>query len=372
MPNTPLNIIGFETGDLSERSSGVGVSSTVQSAIKRSGDYALRTNPGAANSANYRIASPAGSGAITSMGVTKVYVSFYFYYAVKAGSADEPIAATYNGSSTLRLELRLNSSGQLVIYDSTPALVATGTTVLAQNTWYRIDLQSNSGVSGNYELKINGVLELSGTANQTATSNYIVGLGKTNNRNSQAVDYYYDDVWIDETDYAPANYSIRRLDPVSDDVNGWNGTYADIDETPISETEYVSSTGGAAPMTATYNVETFASAGITAGSTIHLAKAFSWVAEPSAITNTYTYGIVSGATTSVTNNYNAGATSAEISKLYVTDPNTAASWAQAGLEAIKLRVNEGTASVSSMRVYAAYMMVVYTAPTVSRRIFHIS
>lgn len=372
MPNTPLNIIGFETGDLSERLSGVGTSSTVQSAIKRSGDYALRTNPGTANSANYRIAYPAAAGNIVSIPVSTLYLSFYFYYATKASSADEPIAATLNGSAGLRLEVRLTSTGNLAVYDSTPALVATGTTVLSQNTWYRIDILSNSGTTANYELKINGSVELSGTANQTASANYQVGLGKTNNRNSQAVDYYYDDVWLDSTDYAPSNYAIARLDAASDNINGWNGTYADIDETPISETEYVSSTGGAAPMTASYNIESFASAGIPAGSTVHLAKVMSWMADTSAVTNTYSVGLLSAAATSTTSNYNAGSTSLEVSKLITTDPNTAAVWTQSGLEAAKLRLNEGTASVSSTRVYGAYVMTAYTAPTASRRIFHIS
>lgn len=372
MANIPLNIIGFETGDLSERLSGVGTSSTVQSAIKRSGDYALRTNPGAANSANYRIAYNAAAGNLVSIPVSALYVSFYFYYVAKASSADEPIAATLNGSAGLRLEVRLTSAGNLAVYDSTPTLVATGATVLSQNTWYRIDIQSNSGSPANYEVKINGTVELSGTANQTVSANFQVGLGKTNNRNSQAVDYYYDDVWIDSTDYAPSNYGIARLDPVSDDVNGWSGTYADIDEAPVSETEYVSSTGGAAPMTATYNIEALTSVGIDTGSTIHLTKAFSWAADPSAVANTYSYGIVSGATTSTTNNFNSTATAAEISKLYVNDPNTSASWGRAGLEASKLRVSEGTTGVSSMRVYAAYMMVAYTEPTASRRVFHIS
>lgn len=372
MPNTPLNIIGFETGDLSERLSGVGTSSTVQSAIKHSGDYALRTNPGAANSANYRIAYNAAAGNTVSIPVSTLYLSFYFYYAVKAASADEPIATALTGSAGIRLEVRLTSSGNLAVYDSALSLVATGATILSQDTWYRIDLQSNSGVAAAYELKLNGTVELSGTANQTASANYQAGLGKTNNRNSQAVDYYYDDVWLDSTDYAPANYAIARLDPVSDDVNGWSGTYADIDETPISQAEYVSSTGGAAPMTATFNIESFASAGITVSSTIHLTKAFSWVADPSATTNTYTYGIMSGATINTTNSFNAGTSAAEISKLYVNDPSTTTSWTQVGLEASKLHVGEGTASVSSMQVYAAFMMVAYTAPMASRRIHYIT
>lgn len=378
MANNPVNIIGFETGDLSERAGGSGAASSVQSSIKYSGNYALRINPGSGTNSSSRFTTFTVAGQPVNINFTSVlYSSFYFYYATKPASTSEPMASILDGSSTLRLEIRLDASGRLSVYDSTATFITTGTTVLNPATWYRIDVLANAGTSAAYEVKINGVIEMSGTINLGAGSNFVTQLGKQPNRNNEAVDYYYDNVWLDTSDYAPENYAIGIMKPVSDAINDWtNGSapsdYSTIDEVPISTADYIAPPGATGPMSATFGMQSFASAGIPSNASIHVVKSFTYGADISAVTNTYNNGILSGATSSVTNNNNFGSTALEASKLFTTDPNTSSAWTKSGLEAAKLQVIENTTGVTSMRVYAAFFMVAYTTPGASRRIFHIT
>lgn len=365
MANTPQNIVGFETGDATyEKQSSVGGSVNVQSTTKRSGNYALRINPAGANTSLFRIGGFSAAGAATTITTNPIYFDFYFYYVTAPASSNEPIANVTTGSAALRMEVRLNSDGTLSVYDSTLTLVSTGTTILTANMWYRISIMSSQGAAA-YALKINGATELSGTADQAAGANFYVAVGKTNNRNSNSVDFYYDDLWLDTTDFAPSDYRVGIMTPVSDDSVAWTGTYANIDEIPTSTSDFINSNGISA---ATFNMRTFASSGISDALSIHAVKAYSWTADTAVVTNTYTVGIRSNVTNSMTTNLNAGAAQAETSKIIVSDPNTSAAWTKAGLEAAKLRVSEGTAAVTSMEVYAGYFMVAYT-PT---RVFSIT
>lgn len=358
MANTPQNIIGFETGDINEAGTITGAFVTVQSTIKRSGSYALRINPGTGNTSYYRVASPSLAGLTTAITSSQIYCSFYFYYTTKATSGNAaPIFATNTGSSANRMETRLTGDGTLAVYDASLNLQATGTTVLAVSTWYRIDVLSTAGASAAYELKINGSTELSGTMDQSANANFYAVFGKTSNPGNQAVDYYYDDVWIDSSDYAPPGYRIGIMKPASDDSTTWSGTYADIDEVPISTSDFISSNGIS---NATYNMQSLLSASIPVNISIHSVKAYTYSAEILPTSNTFSIGIRSGSTNSMTTNSNPNASAVEVSKIYTVDPNTTATWTTLGLQAAKLRVNEGTAGVTTMRVYAGYFIVAYT------------
>ena len=357
MANTPVNIIGFETGDLNERGTTAGSSVNVQSTIKRSGSYALRINPGALNTSLYRVGSPGTNGTIGTIVTTDIYFGFYFYYVTKPASSNEPLASTNTGSSTLRLELRLNSDGTLSVYDQAANLITTGSTVLDASTWYKIDIRSSVGVSAAYEVRINNTVEMSGTADQSASANFFVVVGKSAIRGSQAVDFYYDDLWVDTAGYAPGSYNIGIMKPMSDSTNAWIGSYADIDEVPIDVANYVVSNGTSA---ATFNMQTFADTGIPDSCTIHVVKGYSYGADTDNETNSYSVGVRSNVTNSMTSNFNTTNTAVEMSKITTADPNTSTTWTKSGLEAAKIRLNEANASADNMRVYAAFFMVAYT------------
>lgn len=160
---------GFEAGS-TEPFYGAGGTYSIQTSIKKTGSYALKVNP-----------TTTGTGYILTFGLTAAgifpnnapvtsYTKFDFYYVTKAASNDEQIFLVKDYSSgLLKLEVRLTSTGVLKVYDKDASLVATGTTVLDANTWYRIEVKAGKGTNVAYEVRINGVTELSGTCNQLNT-----------------------------------------------------------------------------------------------------------------------------------------------------------------------------------------------------------
>jgi hypothetical protein len=372
--NTILNIVGFESGDFTtwtpvvECIADSGGGFLFDTTNKR-GAYALKIAPSGL-SKYIALAGVSAAGIPANMTASTLFASFYLYVNTRPTSATtEEVARIVSGSSTLKLGLRMDATGKLALYDSTNTKIgSSGTTVLATGTWYRIDLKATNGTSGAYELRINEVAELSGTANLAATncSRLILGSFPAGGSDTTA-SYTYDDVWLDSSAYAPHGYTIVNVPITSGAAQQWSaGTspsdYTKVNITPWPDDSYVQ-TNGTAGASAVYGVS---NATLPALATILCVRAYAFVSDGGAgVTNTFQFGARSSGTDSLTSTRNtaAGIDPAEdLYKLLPTDPATGAAWTKAGVEAAQVKIVEGTASVTT-RVYAAGFHVAYVPPT---------
>src|SRR3972149_897060 len=159
-----VNYTSFETADTIE-SSGDTSNIAFSSAIKRSGSYSLRCNAVTTGVSYYTIHSfSTTTGAGGNYNIATMLYRFYIWIVTLPGSNSEPIAEARSTVSTTKLELRVTSAGKLAAYDSAISqLGSDGTTVLQTGRWYRIEMKVGTGAAADYEIKINGTSELSGT-----------------------------------------------------------------------------------------------------------------------------------------------------------------------------------------------------------------
>lgn len=356
-----VNYCGWQTGDASEVRAVAGTWS-VQTASKRTGDYALRVNPSGPGTGWHQLSSiqPTGSHWEAPFLGNTIYITVYFWYVTKPSLGDEPIMIVYGAPS--KFQLRLDSQGHINAYDKNAALMASGTTVLSPTTdlanpiIYLLEVivgtETIAGASdGIYELKINGVVEYSGTGLLTASGSTLAVIGKVVNYNSQSVDYYFADWCIDNSEYPGAGQVVRKDPSGAGNYTAWTGDYTAVDEVPHnSDTDYVSSsTSGDAETVA---LESGASAGLV-GTPLSV-KTVAIVRDEGGA-SAVQVRLRSGATDDDTTSNDPGATYIARCKIYNTDPATGAAWTVAGLDAAEVGV-ENNANVA-LRCTALYLMV---------------
>lgn len=356
------NTCGFETGDASELSALVGTAS-IQSTVKRTGSYALRSNP-TTTGTGYGAVPPAlnanGTQKGGTTGVSNLYLRFYLRIDTLPAASDEEIAwiATEATTATF-IQFRVTSAGLVKMYKNhaSPTVVATGTTVLSTGIFYRLEIHlgANSATAP-YELKIDGVSEFSGTIDESTASIWgEIRLGKSINRNGQSVDFYYDDVAIDDSAY-PGAGQVNILKPnatgtTSAWTNGAGTSPTNVAEVPHdSDTGYItSSTNG---NVTTVNLDSSATGGVSG--TIAATKVVGIVRDEGGASS-MSIRAKSSATNSDTTAVDPGATYVALAKLLATDPNTSAAWTTSGLDALEIGV-VNAASVA-VRCTALYAMV---------------
>jgi hypothetical protein len=340
-----FQICGFETGDSGEANATAGTFS-IQSSVKRTGSYALRVNPTTTGTGHYRVGGERVSTAVA-FSVATLYGRFYFRYATKPAANNEPfmLVADDDVSPNIKMELRLNSAGNILVYDQAgTGLLATGATALAQDTWYLIEFSCGNGASAAYEVKIDGVSEVSGTGNLQADNAGRVYLGKWVNRNGQTVDFFYDDVALSDSGFIGAGQSIMLLPNAVGTYDafsigaGAGAKYEQLDDVPHdSSTTYIV-TSGAAGQAQTVGFQTMASAGVYGA--VNAVKAIFYLAH-SGVTGQVQTRVTSGG--SDFDSIDIGTTSgtySEVERFYATDPATASAWSRAGVNAIEAGIEE--------------------------------
>jgi hypothetical protein len=185
---------GFEAQSISTDTNGGTITGTASysTAIKRTGAASFRCNPASAAS---------GYGAII---FTTTYEGFGLYVA-SLPSVTRLIRGT-GGAATLKL----NSIGQIVVFNAAGTSIGTSTTALSTGAWHWIGVRwgAFTGVC----LQINGVNEVSGT--QTGTPSDLFGCSGTE---STAIDIYFDDIITNDTDFlGPSKVDIAL--PISDNT----------------------------------------------------------------------------------------------------------------------------------------------------------
>jgi hypothetical protein len=179
--------------------------------------------------------------------------------AARFGTAPSSIEDVFEvrEGTTVHVALSLNSSRQLVVRRGTTTL-ATGTTVLALNNWYYLELKTAiHDTTGTYEVRIDGVSEAALTATGVDTNN--AGTSTWNNvlLYGAGASVYYDDFYVcDGSGAAPRNtflgaVKVETLYPQTDAVAAGSNagltpsTGTDhgalVDENPANTSDYNSS-----------------------------------------------------------------------------------------------------------------------------------
>tara|TARA_R110000868_G_scaffold267_2_gene2320 strand:+ start:2612 stop:4171 length:1560 start_codon:yes stop_codon:yes gene_type:complete len=326
-----------------------GTNSMVISPVWTNSTYSFRCNPVTTATGFSQISGFAATGIDAVYSIATTYVSLYFQYAVAPAVADEPILQVRQSTNT-KFEVRIDSTGKLYGYNTALTLVASGTTALAANTWYRIDLKVGSSATvGAYELRINTVAEWSGTTNTLAANGTNIRIGKHTNRNGNTVDFYYGPVVLDDANYvSQPNFYVATLMP---DANGstmqWtSGTapsdYTQVNERPPSATNYVKNSL-AINQLALFSVQNRSAYSIDSNAVYLGLKGRIRLSEDINATSSQIIRVKSGATNSDSSANNGGTAAASVSRLLTTDPATGAAWTGAAIDAVEVGALEQNA-----------------------------
>lgn len=378
-----LQFTGFEYGAFSASGSGGGFDSasfsgtqdascTISSSIKKTGGYALRLAP---TTTNWQTAVFGGygadgrpNGATAGFNVATIYSHFDFYYTTKpASSSEEMFRVNDTATGALKFSVRLQSDGKLAIYDSTNTIIGSaGATTLSATTWYQIRVKVGTGLTGAYQVLINGVSEFSGTANLLVTNVGLVALGKGANQNSQSVDYSYDNVVMDDATFPSGTTTVLALKATANGstMNWGTGTnssdFNEVITIPEDGTKYVKTTTGAGtPILGLFAMQDCSTVGITG--TIQAVKAIIVTRENASNSSAHFPRILSSGSTVDVSPLNGSTIPTPQFVLSLTDPATAVAWTISGVNALEAGAVEN--NNVSVRCHLVLVEVLWTAPT---------
>lgn len=342
-----LAICGFEINSIgstsSEQRGSVSGTGSLSSTTKRSGNFALRCNPTTTSTGFCPVAWTWASPAYT------FYTRFYFRYATKPAANSEIIFQSRDGAGAV-FEIRIDSGGHLIAWDDYAAaqVGSTGSTALAANTWYRIEVKL-SGAGAAIEVTIDGVSEITGTAAGTWAAAPIAQLnfGKVTNLNGNSVDFFYDDVCVSSSGY-PGEGSVLMLVPDSDGTYttwtigaGSGSKFQLVDENPANGTDYLTSTNVIGDAY-TAGFPSAAASGITGY--IRAVKTGVAVSRDSASNGTFKSRIRGAGTDSDGSSASSGSTVSYDWRLLETCPGTGLAWTLSGLDGAEAGVVEANAT----------------------------
>lgn len=331
-----LNFTGWEAGEATDAT--LSGTASYQGTTKHTGAYALRCNP-----------TTTGTGFATWRGISStvfnaanfndatLYHAFYFYYSTKPAVNSEEIFVARDTAAGNKFGVRLNSTGTLSAYDKTLTnLLSTGATVLNSGTWYLLEIKVGTGAAAAWEVKINGVSEISGTGDLGTTNNGDVRFGKTTNRNSQSVDFYFDNCATDNAAYPGAGVVAVLLPNGDGTFTSGTGTYADVDEIPNDGDSTTIAPALGVGNARSVTLQDCATVGISG--TIQAAKITAYNKRSGASNGSLKLRYYIGGTSYDTAGVAVGSTYQLYSYLLETNPSTGAAWTSAGIDGAEIGV----------------------------------
>jgi len=352
---------GFESGGADEIDR-IYNNAEFTTAYKRSGLYGLRLYPSGATGGytqhtvidEYGIESNEFNSA-------RLYASYWVHVTTLPTSSNEQCAKIENTGYSQMLELRLRPDGKLDLYNTSGTLVDTGSIALAAGSDYDIDIYCEAGSAGAYEVRINGVSDMSGTANFGTTNCGVLLLGRFNNRNSETYDIVIDDVRIDTLNW-PVALKVRALAPTATgSSDGWAALSGDkwdnLSDVPgDDDTTYIYSSTTSDAYLARF--ATLAQAGLS-GKTIVSLKPIIDARKATASSTDLHLQIKSGATTLNTVPGSLSQSTYDCFQWQMNvDPNTGEPWTEAGVNALEAGpVKE--AETNPVRCSQALLFVAY-------------
>jgi len=252
MALTINNFVGWETGGLEEidgDSPGTKASVGMASPAPKSGTYRLQIATGPGSLSSLHMFQP-GSG-----DAGNDYVCGFWFQAADV-TAYQQIWASRGDTAGFGLDISIfvNGSGILELADTNGAVVGTGSTSLSNDTWHCIEIYWQHSNTGNAEVFLDGVQEISVTSKDFIADD------------SNAIDevcwgdpagliepVYYDGIYVmsgassaadrlgEFEVLGPYQNTVEDATDVGDALNV--GTWADVGETPLNETNTASYTG---------------------------------------------------------------------------------------------------------------------------------
>ena len=224
---------------------------------------------------------------------TDIYFRGYWYFSDATPGNDLTFVKETGNSSIVVCNLQLLTTGVLRLQNgAADTTIATGATVLQDNTWYRIEIFIGLVVGNdNYEVRIDGVTEFSGSAALTVATS-IQGINVGNVAGTVTLNTYLDDIAINDNSGAnqtswPGSGKVVLCKPVSDVQDGsWTagaGGTGDLSlaitntppvgsATPTNTSQIRNTDASGDNATDEYraNLTTYSNAGIVAADTITL------------------------------------------------------------------------------------------------------
>jgi PKD domain len=184
-----INFVNFETGDFSQTANHLNGAITSNPALD--GNFSLQLF----RSGSVAWAEIRQSG-MTYYNLPTAFYSFLFRFISQSGEGG--IVNFQDGSSNYKAALHLNTAGKLVFFDINGTPLAVGTTTLNPNQTYTISAEIGTGTNAPFIIRINGVVEMSGSGNLGVNNNGSILLG---GKSPYTTNYIYDDVAINSQNF---------------------------------------------------------------------------------------------------------------------------------------------------------------------------
>ncbi len=367
-----VRFTGFESGAAPEVGTISGTGSIVSSG-QRTGSYAFRVNPTTTGDGSMTLTPVANTGLPnTSASFTDGSTFGFAFKAVTLPAANEEyIARSLVPVGAVQWTLTITSGGLLKLYETSPAgtLLGTGSTAIG-STYVYIEVRVNNTTNA-YDVQVNGVSEISGTNAAINGNTGQLALGKVINTNSQTVDFYYDDVYVDDAGtFLATTTSFPEVKILKPDAagasagwtNGTGTTFAEVDEVPPesdgTDVSYIQASATEDNQYSTFGVQSTATGGVTG--TISAVEGYVWAKTGSTAGSSNVNIRVRNSGT------NSDATGLELTTSYqglhrvlVTDPATGSAWTSGGVDTVEIGMLANTIA-QTQRFSAAYIFVLST------------
>lgn len=367
---------GFESGASGEFLS---ITGTVAfpSTGQRTGGFCFQANPTTTGTGSVKFGYLLANGKLSADAgaITTSFTGFAFKAVTLPAANEEPIAIiTDQTGGTAKAELRITSGGILKLYGvGSLSLLATGTNPLVAGTYYYLEMKIGNGVTGVYEVRINGNSEFSGTGNVEGTNTGDLRLGKVRNVNGQTVDFYYDDVYLDDAAYLSTTTSFPAVKILLPNAaggsagwtNGTGTTFAEVDEVPPesdgTDLTYIQASAVQSSTFSTFRVQSTTTGGVTG--TVKAVGGYVWAKTAStAGTSTVSMRVRNVTTNSDTTGIELTTAYVALQLVLATDPATSSAWTLSGVDTVEVGMTAATIA-QTQRFSAAYIFVVSVVTT---------
>ena len=179
------NLVGFETGGLEEALATNGAPS-LEEVVVRTGDYSLKMD---AAGEQYDVPAVSGGGSQGSWFI----VGFAVRLADKTPASEQVLLATYDGDDAASFELRLQTNGDIWLYDANGAKQGDTVDPFTENIWHYFEIAWEQLNQGDFDLYIDGNSKISvGNKDLAATGLMTEGYYRLSGVGG---DQYWDDIY---------------------------------------------------------------------------------------------------------------------------------------------------------------------------------
>lgn len=255
-----------------------------------------------------------------------------------------PIICTFVETATYHVHITVSSDGKLNAYRASSSFAGTllGTTsaqVIFNNTWHSIGIELViSDTVGRVTIYVDGVqvLNLTGqdTKNGGAGTINVLCVACNSQSTASAPNCDFDDVQVHDVATRVAEMKAETLYPTSDVAQGFSRStgatnYTLVDETTVNgDTDYVQAS-------AVSTVDTYGFGDLsTTPANIYAVQVVAFAEKTDATSRSIALQIISGATTSDGADFALASSYGRFERLTTIDPNTAAAWTPANVNAI--------------------------------------